>query len=167
MDKILISIEEVKTKIKSAFINVQFPGDEYLLHPDSQDESEIEEFTGKNWAKWQDIPPETIDYNNGGLCFLSPLAVRFFLPAYLMYSLDHFESNTLLFTIYSLIKSDEPRLEKFFLSRINELSLEQRSAITLFLKYIKEQYDQMQCFPNEAEEALQSYWDKVETTPKT
>jgi hypothetical protein len=42
MDQISISIEEVKTKIKLAFINVQFPGDENLLRSDSQDESEIE-----------------------------------------------------------------------------------------------------------------------------
>jgi|NOAtaT_7_FD_contig_91_75704_length_1265_multi_4_in_0_out_0_2 hypothetical protein len=167
MDQISISIEEVKTKIKLAFINVQFPGDENLLRSDSQDESEIEDFVNKDWQKWQDIPLEIIDYNNSSLCFFSPLALRFFLPAYLTYGLDHFESNTLVFTIYKLIKPDELKLKEFFFSWVNQLSFDQRFAITLFLKYIKEQYDQIQCLPNEAEEALQSYWDKVETTTKT
>jgi len=81
MDQISISIEEVKTKIKLAFINVQFPGDENLLRSDSQDESEIEDFVNKDWQKWQDIPLEIIDYNNSSLCFFSPLALRFFFTS--------------------------------------------------------------------------------------
>jgi GH15 family glucan-1,4-alpha-glucosidase len=162
MHQPLISIEEVKTKITSAFSNVQFPGDQFLLRLDSQDESEIEDFIDKNWRRWQNIPQEIIDYNNSSLCFLSPLALRFFLPAYLMYGLDYPDSNTLVFTIYKLIPPDDPKLREFFSSWVNQLTEEEKAAIALFLRYIKEQYDQMQFTPNDAEEALQGYWNNCE-----
>ena len=68
------------------------------------------------------------------------------------------------FTIYSLIRGDESYQKEFFFSWVNQLTFEQKNAIILFLKYVK----QMKLLTsNDAEEALQSYWDKVESATKT
>jgi hypothetical protein len=157
-----INIKEVKQAINSAFANVQLPGDKYLLNCASEDESEVENFKGKNWQKWQDIPQEVIDYNYDSLPFLSPLALRFFLPAYMTYGLNNLDSNVLEFTIYKLISPNDSKgleLRELFFFWVSQLTEEQKMAITLFLKYVKVQYEQRQFFPNDADEALQSYWE--------
>lgn len=162
-----INLEEVKKNIEFAFANVQFPGDEYLLDSTCQDESEIEDFKGRNWQRWQDIPPEIIDYNYSSLPFLTPIALLFFLPAYMIYGLENFDSNVLEFTVYKLIppvnvNGQELKLKELFLSWVIQLTSDQQRAITLFLEYVKEQYEQLHCTSNDANEALQSYWNNYE-----
>jgi hypothetical protein len=162
MNNSTINVKEVKQGINSAFANVQFPGDEYLLNCASKDESEVKIFKGKNWQKWQDIPQKVIDYNYDSLPFLSPLALHFFLPAYMTYGLNNLSSNVLEFTIYKLIPPNNPNdleLRELFFFWVAKLTDEQKAAITLFLKYVKEQYEQLQSLSNDADEALQSYWE--------
>ncbi|MFM6348518.1 MAG: DUF6714 family protein [Dolichospermum sp.] len=163
MKSLQINSKEVKKRINSAFANIQLPSDEYLLHPACQDESEIEDFKGRHWQKWQDIPQEIIDYNYSSLSFLSPSALRFFLPAYMIYGLDNPNSNVLEFTVYKLIAPNDfndLELRQIFFDWVSQLSSEQKTAITLFLKYIKQQYEQEeQYISNDANEALQNYWE--------
>jgi len=95
------------------------------------------------------------------LCFLSPEAYPFFLPAYMIYGLeDPPDSNVLMFTVLDLIAPapSDPGLKEYFLSQIAKLTREQKKAITSFLEYVKEQHEDY--LLDEADEALQSYWKK-------
>ncbi|MFM5995246.1 MAG: DUF6714 family protein [Dolichospermum sp.] len=159
MNHLSIKIENLKEKIESAFSKVPLPHDEYLLSPACQDESDIEDFKGKNWKRWQDIPEQVIDCNYSSLPFLSPSALCFFLPAYLMYGLNHMNSSVLEFTIYKLIapnNSKDKELSELFISWTTQLTFDQKIAVTLFLTYIKENFEYLS---NDANEALESYWN--------
>ena len=103
MSNVKATIEDVKKEIEDAFENVKYPGDEHLLHPRSYDSSEVEDFQGKHWKSWKELPREIINSNHSTLCFLSPEAYPFFLPAYMIYGLeDPPDSNVLMFTVYNL-----------------------------------------------------------------
>ncbi len=157
------SAELVKQKIKEAFAGVQFPGDEHLLNPKSFDDSEIEDFKGKGWKLWENIPGEIINYNYCSLPFFSPEAFLFVLPAYMIYALDNFESNVSDFTVYSLTDTSdytESEIDEIFASRESLFTEHQKEAIALFLEHEAEQYDSRGYPSNPAYKALQSYWIK-------
>jgi hypothetical protein len=62
-------------------------------------------FVGKTWDSLQ---PHEIEERFDSLPLLSPAAFYYYFPAYLLYSLDHFDDDSLVcqFTIYAL-KPDE------------------------------------------------------------
>ncbi len=155
-----VKATEVKKEIEDAFKNVKYPGDEHLLHPQSYEESEVEDFKGKHWKSWKDLSREIINSNYSTLSFLSPEAYPFFLPAYMIHGLENPDSNVLMFTVYNLTASapSEPRLREYFLSRVAKFTSEQKKAITSFLKCVEEQYEEYSL--GDADEALQSYWKK-------
>ena len=156
-----INSKKVRNIIETAFANVQFPGEDYLLHATCQDSMEIDGLKGHSWEYWQDIPNDIIDYHYDSLPFLSPEAFQFFLPAYMIYGLNHKNSNVLTFTIYSLTAPDNPNypeMMELFLSWIYQLTPEQKNAIVLFLKYNQQEYEQAKEQFNDAAQALKSYW---------
>ena len=157
----LKSKKKVREIIEIAFANIQFPGDENLLHPACQDSTEIESLKGHNWRYWQDIPGNVIDYHYDSLPFLSPEAFQFFLPAYMTYGLENINSNVLIFTIYSLIapsNSNDPEMMELFLSWVTQLTPEQKDSIFFFLNYIQQESSQVEDGLNDAGQALEGYW---------
>jgi len=84
--------EAVKSQIRHAFANVQFPGDWCLRGSDEGEEPFLleQEFKGK--TDWQSLEPALIDRAPGGfgsaLSFFSDEAFRFYLPAYLIADVD-------------------------------------------------------------------------------
>ncbi len=164
MSNVKATIEEVKKEIEDAFENVKYPGDEHLLHPQSYEESEVEDFQGKHWKSWKELPKETIDYNRSTLCFLSPEAYPFFLPAYMIHGLENPDSDMLTSTVYNLTVPDpsDPGQREYVLSQMSKFTSEQKKAITSFLECVKEQDDEYDEYDREdADKALQSYWKKM------
>jgi hypothetical protein len=157
----MIDVDLVRERIESAFVNVRFPDDKFLFRAGSEDEEELKDFKGNNWRKWQDVPKEIIDYNHCSLPFFSSSALIFLLPAYMMVSLDDLTTNTLLFTLFALIpnqNSGDPNPSKYFLNWANQLTPEQKTAITLFLEYVEQEEEEPDSKSNFALQALQSYW---------
>ncbi|MBD1913348.1 MULTISPECIES: DUF6714 family protein [unclassified Leptolyngbya] len=76
------------TKIKQAFANVNYPGDENLTHSTYGDEPAalVTEFCGK--TDWQKLDAKFLDQAPDGwgsaLSFFSNDALRFYLPAYMI-----------------------------------------------------------------------------------
>lgn len=162
MEQNTINIEHLKNQINCAFDNVKFPGDDNLLHPSCFDESEIQDFLNRNWSNWHEIEEEIIPHNYSSLVFLTPKAFCFFLPAYMLYGLNHPLSNVLEFTVYSLILRHDPQdpmILELCLSWFNNLNEAQKDTVTLFLKYIKKTPSYF--LVDSATEALNSYWDAV------
>jgi hypothetical protein len=87
--------------ILSTFCRTPWPGP-ILLRPDSFDDTEIRDFYP--FDRWQDVPDEIIQASAPALHFFSPKAYRFFLPAFLIWSIERAgESievvNTVLFSL--------------------------------------------------------------------
>jgi hypothetical protein len=161
MNHMAASVNSVKEKIESAFVDVQFPADNSILRPDSKDEEEIKDFKGRNWKTWKDIPKDVIDYNHSSLPFFSSSALIFLLPAYMMVGLDDPTTNTLLFTVLALMANQnhggiEPT--EYFLSWANKLTHDQKSSVVLFLEYVVKTDESNS---EVAAKVLQSYWNDV------
>ncbi len=146
--------------IEMAFAKNPCPADDGLLHPQCMDDGDIKDFYGR--TTWLDVPDEIIDYNNASLCFFSPEAYRFYLPAYLIWALRIFDSSdswTVDSTIYSLTPG-EGDLRQFSLSKYALLDAAQRRAVLAFLEYLAEhgsgKVDQ------EAIQVAMNYWTSIQ-----
>ena len=80
--------ELVIREIQAAYINNEYPGDNYLQGSveGSEPFEEIEPFKGqKDWMK---IPSQVLNRHAGALNFFSEAGFRYFLPAYLVADLS-------------------------------------------------------------------------------
>lgn len=105
--------DEVISQILTAFSNVQYPGDAYLLGSREGDEpfDEVEPFKGKE--DWKKIDAGFLDGQAGALVFFSETALRFYLPAYLVADLnDLLSSADPLFIVTHGFSEVETQIEK-------------------------------------------------------
>jgi hypothetical protein len=104
--------------------------------------------------RWEDVPSHDIESHTSALSFVDPIGFRYYIAAYMVWSLEHYESSdsfSVDHTIYSLSSSMSQE------DRFDLLSREQVHAITGFLQYMAEHSaglaDQVA-----ASEALSGYW---------
>ncbi len=83
-------LETLKQKIVSAFGDVLYPKGDIVSH-ECDECCEV----GRIFANldWKTIEPQFLENNYDKLPVFSPEAFHFFLPAYLIYSLEHFEEK--------------------------------------------------------------------------
>ena len=150
--------------IEEAFAHVRYPGDTALLHPSySGADGEVQGFQGQAWTSdWRSIPPEAIEENYCSLLFLSPQAFRFFLPAYMSYTLTAGSRNrvgkVLSFMLYCLNPDvDEQAFLDHFLGQVREFTGQQREAVRSFLESIRDEHDD-ETLRREAVDSLTRYW---------
>jgi len=131
---------EIKKMIQEAFSGVEYPGDNDLVDDVKGDIERAEirkDFVGKHW---RDIPNEMFDRRFDSLPFLTIQAYRFYLPAYVFYSLDNIDEPdlTLDYLIYSLIppSKEDKALTKVFNTRISSFNLQQKQALQSFLRIV-------------------------------
>ena len=153
-------------QIRSAFSDVEYPGDDGIV-PDhvgwDPDVDEVgEAFAGK---RWQDVTSEDIASQRDGLCFMTPEAFRFYLPAYLLACiLDYDEADTAFGCAIMLLTEPRPGdrryrawSEAWFQKRVEAMTADQRLAIRRFLEYVGTEH----CGDDplgEIGEALRRYW---------
>ena len=79
----------VISEVQSAFMNNEFPVDNYLLgsYEGSEPFGEIEPFKGQEI--WRHIPSQVLDSHASALSFFSEACLRYFLPAYLIADLKN------------------------------------------------------------------------------
>lgn len=90
---------------------------------------------------WIAMPDDLIEENPSGLALLSPEAFAYFLPAYLLYALDHFTYTALPseMTVYSLA-FNEPQTEEMALwhrQRLEFITAEQLAVLQRFLEAVE------------------------------
>ena len=129
-------LEALKQIIK-AFETVPAPN-KITEHDCDECRSVDKTFTGKNF---ETIEPEIIDGNYDIIPLFSPEAFRYFLPAYLFYSLDNFSADdrtTTEFTIYALspTKQDLRESLEYWQARFEDFTFEQLDCIYDFLDLI-------------------------------
>ena len=189
----MINKGQVISKIRTAFSDYQYLGDEYLLGSSEGSEpyDEIKSFIGQQ--DWTLLPSELLDAHSGSLNFFSEAGLRFFLPAYLIADLN--EQLQVADPVFSLVHgfsnlSVEHQIgEQVFIRRtgrdafinpkrygaltfhdysryrLSIFSREEAQAIVHFLEY-KRGNDPHGINLDQIEAALTSFWyARAETAP--
>jgi hypothetical protein len=115
---------------------------------------------------WEDLPDQHIEECPWALCHLDPVSWRYYIPAYMIWSLRNFRSNDSIvsdFTIYTFDASDsDAKLREYSTERYRTLSPSQSRDVCRFLTYmanIGERADNLT-----AKAALKKYWGQFSPT---
>jgi len=113
-------------------------------------------------SHWQDVPVEWIEQLHDALCFLDPKGWRYYLPAYMLYSLKFYtrSSNAVDSAFYSCLfpkESKDKNLKEHKLSLFSFLTVDQSRAVCRFLQF-EATYGETD--ERAAQEALDEYWGK-------
>jgi hypothetical protein len=83
----LTIVEDVLAQIDAAFSDVPRPANHDLLHPNCFDDNDIAALY--DVSSLRDLTDAMVENEYAALAFFSPEGFRFFLPAYLTFSLRH------------------------------------------------------------------------------
>ena len=90
--------------------------------------------------RWDEVPPEFIDFNSGSLPLLLPDALAEFLPAYLIRSMETLDQDCVVaeFTMYFVCPGNEEEGwdEERVAGLVSLFDLEQRKAIADYMRAI-------------------------------
>jgi len=148
-------VERAVTAIEAAFGGPSPPGDDALLHPQCLDDNDIAEFYGA--PDWRDLPDGLLIRNYAAPSFFSAAAFRYYLPAFMMWSLRNVGSSEYLAeaTLRAFLPDGEASgLREFQLSKYALFDAAQRAAVIIFLQAFRGDED----LGPIAEAALRSYW---------
>jgi hypothetical protein len=161
-------MQALKQEITAAFSDVPYPGDDALVDGDNPYDLEsaalAAAFKGKHWKQ---LTPRELRYNE--LAFLSREALQFYLPAYLMGSLNDYGETTygdiLPSTVLSLMLPDgdtaeDQRLRQRELKRFAIFTPAQKRAVRSFLEYVRDELPDETDQGNESRRALALYWGR-------
>lgn len=138
-------LETLKQKVILAFANVPYPESDLVRHECEECRDIRKAFTNLDWKT---IDSKLLEENFGSLSFFSPEAFHFFLPAYLVYSLEHFEDDfneVPEFTTYTLTPDKEIKENPgWWQERFENFTKEQFNLIYDFLDLAKsnEEFDE-------------------------
>jgi hypothetical protein len=160
---ILNRLEMVKTEVRTAFRDTQYPGDDNLLYEPGCNHDECliikQIFTRKRWEDISLMELLQCRYFSFFL-FGSTPAYRYYLPAFLTIALAHFDNlelpviDMVLAMLIPPTKDYRPR-KKWLEKAVDGFTDPQRQAIKSFLEVIKE----YRCDESElAEIALKNVW---------
>jgi len=122
----------VRESIASAFKEVPYPGDDHIaLHECLRCRELRDDLRGKSS---QVLADSVLEHNCGDLALLSPTAFHYFVPAYMLYSLNHPDSEVAFFTCQGLGMAG---FDGFYLERFRLFSLQQKEAAIAFLEFFK------------------------------
>jgi hypothetical protein len=109
-------------------------------------------------TRWQDVPEADIEYYYTIFSFLDAKGYRYYLPAYMIWTLHnhhHRNSSSPLWTLFALTLDENPSWAEHQLSLFCILSPDQSAATCAFLRYMAA-FDPEDT--EEAEDALNRYW---------
>ena len=154
------SLSDTINEITSAFKDVSRNGGVSLhqtrVLDDCGSDAELEEAGKKDTdISWQDVPNSAIEKPDLSLCFLDPIGLRYYLPAYMIWELKQFsgaewvDCNT-HGSVHFILTIDK--------SNFVMLTPKQSRAVCKFLQFYVEYGDEYE--QNEARQTLKQYWGK-------
>ena len=111
-------------------------------------------------SRWQDVPGLDIEHYPSALHYLDPIGFRYYLPAYMTWTLKDYEvtgstsSNTTLFQLRIL-----EAYRKHYTERFERFNREQTEAICAFLRFMAGNVTEY-VYENVAQQALDWYWGR-------
>jgi hypothetical protein len=160
-----MSTKELRSKIsadvESAFGSQEHPGDENLIEFSGRTDPDLVDLASAFRDRdWRELDQAFLARHYDALFFFTPPAFRFYLPAYILHSLE-FESSGMIgpTTVDCLVPPPhgiglDPR---WFNSRVQDLKHQQVSAICSFLEYLVTAYG-AEFLNDEPRLALETYW---------
>jgi hypothetical protein len=130
------------------------------------------EITDKEWylagkarvdTKWDEIPDSEIKECGSQLAHMSSEEFQYYLPAYMRYSVKHYQKpllddDILGSTVFALSPSSKDKpLYSYAISQYAQLNSTQKLAIIQFLKFVATKADYIE--QPYAVEALDQYWE--------
>jgi hypothetical protein len=131
--------------LSAAFRDVTVPPDQELVASDRYwDEVQgSEPLVNPHWLKWDEVPPETLMSNFDVLCFLSPVAYRFYLAAFVHCALKNQDRYLMLadYARYGLPPASQgSSVVDFSGSKFEHFTPEQISVVERFVTFYDSQY---------------------------
>lgn len=115
-------------------------------------------------TSWCDVPAADIEHYHAVFSFLDPKGFRYYIPAYMTWSLRNYQSSrsmTVDSTIYALALHDQAELRDYQLERYSLLTNEEGGAVLAFLRYMAHETDG-RVDDRAARDAIRKYWSKFE-----
>ena len=154
---------ELIRNIRSAFAHVQ-RGDGITLHQARV----IDDYGGEAAQQvartkdvdvhWWDVPDQWIETLGDVLSFLDPTGFRYYIPAYMVWTIEHYQTShslTVDFTIYALgLHKDR---NEYKLRNFELMDEAQSQAICRFLRYLVK-FGGFDADGSAAQNALDKYW---------
>jgi hypothetical protein len=160
------TIETVIEAIREAFADVQSGGitvhEAEVIDSYGSDEERKEARQLDTESSWDQVPDQDIEECTKALCYLDPEGWRYYIPAYMTWTLRHFRtSNSIVsdFTIYTFDPSgSHTGLREYKLARYQMLNDAQSRAVCRFLQYMATNDDLADV--RVANLALTEYWGR-------
>ena len=139
-----MTADEIRQHIESAFAAVPYPGDHQISYDTSGHHLECaqvaEFFRGKHWQQLtlHDLRDNYRGDESACLCFMSPEAYRFYLPAYMLFSLDPESLGHVIrdAAFYSLTPPDDANQRAWWQRRASVLDAAQCRAVLGYLQLL-------------------------------
>ena len=111
-------------------------------------------------TRWQDVPEEDIEHGSLSLNYFDPKGFRYYLPAYMIWSLRNYETTkyaTPSSTVRRLQLDDDPDSHECSLPRFRLLNSDQSAAVCAFLRYMEAHSEEL---ADDAHKALNDHWSE-------
>ena len=108
---------------------------------------------------WEEVPSADIARFYSVLSFFDPKGFRYYLPAYMIWSLRNYETSaspSADATIFALTFSGDHKYERYHRERFELLTKDQARAVCRFLQYLIEYGGED--YSEAAQRAFDSYW---------
>lgn len=129
-------------EIEAAFADRTSPADDALLHPECSDDGDIADFYGG--PDWRSLGDETIVRNYAAASFFSAAAFRYYIPAFMVWSLKN--PDSVEYVVESTLRAFNPddggkSLRAFQISKYADLTPPQRQAVAAYLAAFEKHAD--------------------------
>lgn len=153
--------DELIQMIEDAFDGVEQPQDITLHVAEAIDEyryNDLDEERKKDFfGRWQDIPIKHIEECQAALSYLTPIGMRFYLPAYMIDRLnDNFLTNAALCALRYTSEDDQG--VEHFQKRFSLFNKQQLTTCAEFLKFYALPNKYRDGDEHFAQEQLDRYW---------
>lgn len=149
-------------EVKSAFAGVPYPGDDLIVYDNSGYHLECSDIAAKFRRKhWSALSPSLLRRYYAALSFFTFEAYHFYLPAYLIISVESFYTaehipGTVIFSLTAPSVRKKRDYERFR-AKVCLFDRRQREVIVKFLQIMRDEH--VEDYPDNApEDALRSYW---------
>jgi len=149
--------QRLAAKVANAFSNAEYPGDGRIVVSDTYGTEDLSAaLSGKQWAH---LSVTELRHTVEEIGLLTPEAYRYFLPAYLIASLIHYDESDIVpdMVILLLTVPAESGKDIRFMERHEGLTIDQKRAIREFLEYLAEEHGR-EFLHDEPGTALSHYW---------
>lgn len=152
--RVIEQIEEVRQCISLAFADTQYPGDAAIMETYNRNGRGLF-FFGE---RWQDMPVPTIRGNDETLVRFGPDAFRYYLPAFMIVSLDE---PTMEFIAPIFVPPFHPKSYwtwEEFAERFEGMTPDQSKSLFRYVKFVAEACDEG-AFVEMFNEAVATFWE--------